>query len=94
MLLFVLQCNVNTVLSFSVLSIKLASYESVKRSRHHREKPVALTFQYQMVQKNPLQAPQMVLWAILTHLVVTTVQPPLSLPTADWLESQLATLSS
>jgi hypothetical protein len=94
MLLFFLDCNVNKVLSFSVLSVKLASYERVKRSHNHREKPVVLTFQYKMVPNNHLQAPKNPLLAILTHLVVTTVQPPLSLTPADWLESQLARLST
>jgi hypothetical protein len=43
---------------------------------------------------NHLHAPKNPLLAILTHLVVTTVQPLLSLISADLLESQPATLSS
>jgi hypothetical protein len=94
MLLFVLDCNVNKVLSFSVLSVKLASYAHVERSRNHREKPVVLTFQYKMVSNNHLRASKMVLFAILSYLLITTVPPLLSLTSADWLESQLAKLST
>jgi hypothetical protein len=77
----------------SVLSNELAKPLAIKE-RSDARKPVVSTFEYQLVPNNHLQAPKMLLLAILTHLVVTTVQPPLSLTSADWLESQLATLSS
>jgi hypothetical protein len=84
----------NKVLSFSVLSVKLASYECVKRPHNHREKPVVLKFVYQIPTNKHLQASKNPLFDILSHLPITTVQPPLFLTSADWLESQLAILSS